>query len=352
LLVGLAVRPVDPDFVLALSQEHSARYRPSMMWTLAIIFGSLATLDLPQVPAGAEAVSLLGKPLQRPALEEERRTRVEEDLRQAREMYEKNPGSVDAAVWVGRQIAYLGRFREAIDWYTTAMERHGPHAKLLRHRGHRYLTVRELDRAVQDFEAAARLLEGTPDEIEPDGVPNELNQPISSLHSNVWYHLALAHYLKGDFASALKASTEGMKLSANPDRLVSQSYWHYLSLRRLGRHEEARRLLEPVHAEMELLENHAYLRLLLVFKGALPADEVQARATAGNDGPTTAYGLGAFLLVEGREEEAKVLFEEAISGPAWPAFGYLAAEAELARPGRVASPADPEERKGEGHWRM
>ena len=63
---------------------------------------------------------------------------------------------------------------------------------MYRHRGHRYVSIREFDRAIADLEYAATLIEGTEDEIEPDGMPNAMNIPVSSLHSNIWYHLGLA----------------------------------------------------------------------------------------------------------------------------------------------------------------
>jgi tetratricopeptide (TPR) repeat protein len=286
---------------------------------------------LPKVPADAEAVSLLGTPLGRPELSESARARLEADLDQARLDYGQAPEDVDRAVWVGRRIAYLGRFRESVEWFTEAMDRHGRHPKLLRHRGHRYLTIRELARAEADFREAARAIEGTKDEVEPDGVPNARNQPISSLHSNIWYHLALAQYLQGKFGESLTSSGRGLKVSDNPDRLVSQTYWHYLILRRLGRQEEAERLLAPIRADMDLLENHAYLRLLLVFKGEAQAADVIAMAAEGNDIPTIAFGLGAFALVEGDTARAREYFERATSVRSWPAFGFLAAEAELRR---------------------
>src|SRR5215213_4686900 len=49
--------------------------------------------------------------------------------------------------------------------------------RLYRHRGHRYITVRDLGPAILDFEKAARLIEGRPDEVESDGLPNSKNIP-------------------------------------------------------------------------------------------------------------------------------------------------------------------------------
>lgn len=278
-----------------------------------------------------EARSLLGKDLYRIEITGEDRTALEEKLQAAISEYESNVDDVEAFVWVGRRLAYLGRFRDSIAWYTKGLEKFGRNAKLLRHRGHRYISIRRFSNAVEDLEKAAELIAGQHDEIEPDGVPNSRNQPISSLHSNIWYHLALAHYLSGDYENALDACEKGIAIATNADRLISQTYWHYLTLRKLGRHAEAKRVLEPIHAKLDIIENHAYLRLLLVYKGESSAEEGVSKATSEIDEPTIAYGIAVFTMINGNQERAKQMYEKIISGTNWPAFGYIAAEAELSR---------------------
>ena len=114
----------------------------------------------------------------------------------------RDRNDADALIWLGRRTAYLGRYREAIQIFSDGIARHPTDARMLRHRGHRYLTVRELDRAIVDFEKAVELMAGQPDAIEPDGLPNARNIATGTLHSNVWYHLALGYYLQGDFSRA------------------------------------------------------------------------------------------------------------------------------------------------------
>jgi hypothetical protein len=46
---------------------------------------------------------------------------------------------------------------------------------------------------------------------------------------------------------------------------------------------------------------------------------------------TAAYGIGNWHLYNGRPAEARRVFERIIAGGQWGAFGYIAAEAELAR---------------------
>ena len=96
---------------------------------------------------------------------------------------------------------------------------------MYRHRGHRWISVREFDRAIEDLAHAAALVQGEPDEVEPDGQPNERGIPTSTLQSNIHYHLALAHYLKGDFETALPSYRDYLAVTTNPDQLVAISHW-------------------------------------------------------------------------------------------------------------------------------
>src|SRR5215207_3379242 len=86
----------------------------------------------------------------------------EAKLAEAREDLRKNPDDADALIWVGRRTAYLGRYREAIEIFSQGIAKHPDDARLYRHRGHRYITVRDLGPAILDFEKAARLIEGKP----------------------------------------------------------------------------------------------------------------------------------------------------------------------------------------------
>ena len=279
-----------------------------------------------------EAVSLLGTPLSRPVLPEETRRKYEAALAEARQRYEANPADADAIIWLGRRTAYLGRYRDAIDIYSRGIQQHPNNARLYRHRGHRYITIRELDRAIADFERAASLVGGREDEIEPDGLPNARNIPTSTLQSNICYHLGLAHYLKGDFERALPVYGECMKVSKNPDMLVATSHWLYMTLRRLGRDAEAARVLEPVRADLDVIENGAYHRLLMMYKRELPVDSLLSSASsAALDDVTTAYGVANWYLYTGDSARATEIFRRIVATGNWAAFGAIAAEAEVAR---------------------
>jgi tetratricopeptide (TPR) repeat protein len=184
---------------------------------------------------------------------------------------------------------------------------------------------------VSDLQRAAELVEGRPDEVEPDGAPNRFNIPVSTLNSNVWYHLALAHHLSHDFERAVQAWQRAVAASTNDDMLVASSDWLYMALRRLGREEAAARVLDPIRPEMRILENDAYHRRLLMYKGLLRPDELMP---ADTEDPvqlaTYGYGLGNWYYVNGERQRAEIIFRRILEGRNWAAFGFIAAEAEVA----------------------
>jgi len=164
-------------------------------------------------------------------------------------------------------------------------------------------------------------------------MPNARNIPLTTNAFNVHYHLALTRYLQRDFAGSLSAHDETVKhLGGFDDNLVAVTYWRYLALRRLGRDDDAVSILEPIRAGMDIIENDAYHELLLMFKGARPIAKLEAALAGGNvNAATIGYGLGSWHLLEGDHARAKAIFEQVVAGPQWPAFGFIAAEADLAR---------------------
>jgi len=295
----------------------------------------------PPAVAEPEAVSLFGEPLVPAPLSVETRRNHEARLLEARTDFESDPHDPEAVIWLGRRTAYLGRYREAIAVYTRGIEEHPAYAQLYRHRGHRFITLRQFDRAIADLGRAASLIAGTPDEIEPDGLPNARNTPTSTSHSNIWYHLGLAHYLTGDLEQALGCYRECLSFSKNPDMLCATTYWLYLTLRRLGRSEEAAQALGPIHADMDIIENRSYHRLLMMYRGQLDARAVlrEARGDRSSvDFATVGYGIGSWYLAEGERRGALGLFREVRRASSWAAFGHIAAEADLRRLGEKPRP--------------
>jgi tetratricopeptide (TPR) repeat protein len=283
---------------------------------------------------GQQATSLRGQPLFAPPVAADARARMQAQLAEAYADWQRSPTNPDAIIWLGRRNAYLGQFQEAIDVFTEGIRLHPRDARLYRHRGHRFITTRQFRRAIADLERAADLVAGQPDQIEPDGQPNARNVPTSTLHSNIWYHLALARYLVGRFDEAAAAWTRARDAVANPDNLVAASAWLYVSLRRAGRDAEATAVLQSIRADLDVIENGSYHSLLLLHQGERTAEQVLSPAGGTAAGSAVRYGVGAWHALHGRMDEANRLWREILEGADWPSFGYIAAEVEVVRPRR------------------
>ena len=286
------------------------------------------------LPDGAQAWSLLGEPLLPPELSAEARATHEANLALAEADVAARPEDADAIIWYGRRLAYLGRYREAIAVFTRGIALHPDDARFYRHRGHRFLTVREFDHAIEDFLTAVELIRGTEDEVEPDGLPNAQGIPTSTLHFNIWYHLGLAHYLQGDLERALLAWNDCLDVSRHADSVVATSYWLNNTLRRLGLDAQADEILADITAGMDIIESTSYLDVLLLHKGERSAEELMGPMGDGATlaSTTTAYGVAVWHLVDGRRDTAFGMFEQVLENRSqWPAFGYVAAEADVAR---------------------
>lgn len=278
--------------------------------------------------------TLLGDQLPPPPMAGDVRERLEAQLAEAQEAARAQPDSPDALIWAGRRLAYLGRYNDALQVFTDGIARWPDDPRIYRHRGHRFITLRRFPEAAANLERAVLLMEGRPDEVEPDGAPNARGIPTSTLHTNVWYHLALSRYLQGDFGRALTAWQSCLTASGNDDMRVAAGHWLYMTLRRLGREEDAAATLAPFGPEMDVIENGAYHRLLLLYKQSIKPEDLLAtpeNSSAAMHDSTAGYGIGNWHLYNGRDDEALEWFRRVYAGPQWAAFGFIAAEAELAR---------------------
>ena len=291
------------------------------------LFASAAlAANLPEVPIGAQAVSLTGNALHSAPPGEDALAR----LAAARNDYEADSENADNIIWYGRRTAYAGDYRGAIEIFSEGIEKFPDDARFYRHRGHRYISIREFARAIADLENAADLIEGGENEIEPDGLPNALNIPVSSLHGNIWYHLGLAYYLVEDWPNAYRAYKNGFDAGRNDDNRVSTTHWLYMIKRRMGDAQGAVPVLDVISADMNVIENMSYHDLCLLYKGEKTAQELIGEGEDSATGAATAYGVANWYYYNGNEDKARELLEGLLATDSWSAFGFIAAEADLA----------------------
>jgi tetratricopeptide (TPR) repeat protein len=310
----------------------------------ALILAACAATPAPVVPPAAEAVSLLGKPLVAPPPAEKDKARLEADLAKAEAELAAHPDSVDAQVWHARRLGYLGRYREAVAALTKALETDPREPHLLRHRGHRYITLREFEAAGRDLQLAARVVATghLPDEVEPDGAPSQW-PPHSTLQGNIHYHAALSLHLRGMDETALHHWRRCMALAQNAESRVSATYWYSISLRSLGRHDEADKLCRALPDDIVVNENKSYWLLVRAFDGRIAPRTVLERQPKDRqiEDATTGFGLVALARFERLKKEGagavplsddeRARLQAVVDGTPWTAFGHIAAEAWLAR---------------------
>lgn len=220
-----------------------------------------------------------------------------------------DPRNVDLIIALGTAQSGARQFREAIQTFTHGIEIAPNNALLYRWRGHRYLSVREMDRALADFNRGLQ---------------------IDSTVYGIWYHLGIVRFARGEFAQAADAFRRAQPLAPDAGELAGSTDWLWMSLMRAGRADEARAML--ARRPDSLPVSNAYTQRLKLYRGEIqPAQVITSADTADVQVATLSYGLGNWYLVRGDTAQARLYFERAIRSAGWPGFGFIVSEVELKR---------------------
>ena len=98
--------------------------------------------------------SLLGKELVAPQMSAPTLERNQTDLVAAKADFDNDP-SLANTIWYGRRLAYMFQYAEAFEVFDEGIKRFPQSHELLRHRGHRYISTRQFERAI--IESGTRL---------------------------------------------------------------------------------------------------------------------------------------------------------------------------------------------------
>ena len=230
-------------------------------------------------------------------------------ISRARRDLAADPRNIQKFVQLG--VAYAGarQMREAIDNFTRALAVAPNEPMLYRWRGHRNLSVREFDRAMADLTRG---------------------YGIDSTNYGILYHLGVLRFVRGDFNAAADAFARAQPRAPDAGELAGSTDWLWMSLQRAGRAAEAEAMLRR-HPD-SLATTVAYARRLKLYRGELQPDGLFAPSdTSDIDVATLSFGLGNWYLVHGDTARARAQFQRSIRSGGWPAFGFIASEAELAR---------------------
>lgn len=223
----------------------------------------------------------------------------------------RNPANIDTLIALGVAQSGIRRYREAIQTFTRGIRLAPDNPILYRWRGHRYISVREFDRAVADL----------------------VNGHVrDTTNYDILYHLGVAHYLRGEFDSAASAFGRAQRRAPNDNELAGSTDWLWMSLARAGRHAEARAALAPLREDMQITSAGAYRKRLFLYQGVLGFDDVIDNTDTNDVAVATlSYGIGNWFLVRGDTTAARLYFDKAVRSGGWPAFGFIASEVELRR---------------------
>jgi tetratricopeptide (TPR) repeat protein len=230
-------------------------------------------------------------------------------VKTARAALDANPHDIARIIDFGVAQSGARQFREAIATFTRGLEIEPNNALLLRWRGHRYLSVREFDRAFEDLTRGAA---------------------IDGTIYGIWYHLGVVQYLRGDFSGAAASFARAQPIAPDAGELAGSTDWLWMSLSRAGRGPEAKAMLDRRPDSKPVI--NAYARRLQLYRGEIGPDAVLTPAdTEDVQVATLAYGLGNWYLVRGDMAQARGWFERSVQSGGWPAFGFIVSEVELGR---------------------
>jgi tetratricopeptide (TPR) repeat protein len=264
----------------------------------------VAGLVLAAAPLAAQSVQYRS-----PAGVEYRAQRDTGAIARAESALAADPKNVDRIIALGVAQSGARQFREAIATFTRGLQIAPDDALLYRWRGHRYLSLREFDRALEDLTKGARL---------------------DSTIYGIWYHLGIVRFARGDFAAAADAFTRAQPRAPDAAELAGATDWLWMSLSRAGRGKDAQAMLDR-HPD-SLPVTNAYSQRLKLYRGHTSPDLLFTPAdTADIQVATLSYGLGDWYLVRGDTARARAWFERSIRSGGWPAFGFIISEVELKR---------------------
>ena len=285
---------------------------------------SAATVMPPQ-----EAVSFGGKPLYRNPVDAENLAEYDRMIA-AIEM--KTDLSEDDYIEMGRLYIAGNRFQDAISLYTRGLKAFPDSFKLRRHRGHRYINVRELDKAIVDLNEAVELMGNTSsDVLEYDGS----GKATGTYEHWVWYHIGLYHYLNEDFSEAARAYEKCAATAIDNKGMVGASDWLYNAYQKGGNPTEAARVIDAIPADIDADRNHPYFHRVMVYKGITkPAELLDVNKPAdewtGRD-ITLGYGIANWYKFNGDEQTAEKIHKTILQTPFWNSWAYVVTDKEYAR---------------------
>ena len=235
----------------------------------------------------------------------------------------------DDYVEMGKQLVGTARYKKAVDVYSEGLRIFPNSYKLLRNRGHRYITLRQLENSIADLTKAEELIRTEPDVMEfgLDG------KSTATVRHQIWYHIGVYHYLKKDYAKSAAAFEQAVATGGELKNVVGASDWLYNCYQRTNEKEKSLAVIKPITPESDTDRENAYFRRIMFYKGSITQEELvninMPPDSMSVQEVTKIYGLANWYSYQGDKEKAKTLYGTILKSSAWPGFAFAAAEIEL-----------------------
>ena len=235
-------------------------------------------------------------------------------IARAQAALDADPRNIQRFIALGVAQSGARQFREAIATFTRGLAIAPNDPMLYRWRGHRYISVREFDKAQADLTRGYEL---------------------DSTNYGILFHLGVLRFIQGNFSAAATLFTKAQPLAPDGGERAGSTDWLWMSLARAGRTAEATAMLARRPDTLPAPPGYAYVQRLRLYRGEITRDQLLTPAdTADVQIATLSYGLGNWLMVRGDTAGAKAAFQRAVASGGWPGFGFIVSEAELQRMSR------------------
>ena len=231
---------------------------------------------------------------------------------------------------ISRQLLAVNHFKKAVENFSEGIEKYPSSFKLLRHRGHRYLNLRQPDKAIVDLNKAEELIRTQPEVWEYDGS----GKPTATYQHQIWYHIGLYHYLKRNYTESAAAYEKSLAFTKEGNNIAGASDWLYNAYQRSGQKDKITGLLKPFTLDFTIEnKDYPYFRRLLLFNGVIKPEELVDDAKPIGEMTllevTKLYGLANWHAYKGNKEKANELYKKVLESKEWPGFAYACAELDV-----------------------
>ena len=169
-------------------------------------------------------------------------------IARAEQVLAADPKNVDKIIVLGLAQQAVRAYREEIATFTRGIALAPNNPVLYRWRGHRYISTGQFDKALVDLKKGNKL---------------------DTMNYDIWYHLGVARFARGEFAKAADAFTHCQRLAPNPNETAGATDWLWMSLSRAGMKDQAKQALAPITDSLKITTATAYKQRLRLYRGLI-----------------------------------------------------------------------------------